>query len=207
MIILDYLPLFITVAFVHLVAAIVPAQDFVLISRQTLKNGRKAGIFCSLGITLGQAIHITYSMFGIAILITKYPDLLFGIKVLGGGYLVYLGTNGMFGRESNDIYDSCDPSRKNRSAILEGFLCNTFNPKSILYFISVFSVLIPSDTPLPVVALCGLIMMVIQMFWFSAIAIFFSNSRVYGALMFYRRKINLFFSLILILLGVSVMIS
>ena len=54
---------------IHLLAAASPGPDFVMVSQQTLSNGRKAGFLCSLGIALGLSVHILYSSFGLAAVI------------------------------------------------------------------------------------------------------------------------------------------
>ena len=46
---------------IHLLAAAAPGPDFVLVSQQTLANGKRAGLLCSLGIALGLSVHIIYS--------------------------------------------------------------------------------------------------------------------------------------------------
>lgn len=80
---------------VHLLAAASPGPDFVLVSQQTLSKGRRTGLVCSLGITLGLAVHIMYSVLGLATLIAHSQPLLTAIKWLGGGYLMYLGWQGI----------------------------------------------------------------------------------------------------------------
>lgn len=80
---------------VHLLAAASPGPDFVLVSQQTLSKGRRTGLICSLGITLGLAVHIMYSVLGLATLIAHSQPLLTAIKWLGGGYLIYLGWQGI----------------------------------------------------------------------------------------------------------------
>src|SRR5690554_6267741 len=79
----------------HSLAAASPGPDFVLVSQQTLANGKKAGFLCSTGITLGLAVHILYSAFGLAAVIASSANLLWMIKVLGGSYLCYLGYKGL----------------------------------------------------------------------------------------------------------------
>ena len=86
---------FLLITSVHLLAAASPGPDFVLVSQQTLAKGRRTGLICSLGITLGLAIHITYSVLGLATLIAHSQPLLTAIKWLGGSYLVYLGWQGI----------------------------------------------------------------------------------------------------------------
>ncbi len=86
---------FLLITSVHLLAAASPGPDFVLVSQQTLANGRRTGLICSLGITLGLSIHIIYSVLGLATLIAHSQPLLTAIKWLGGSYLIYLGWQGI----------------------------------------------------------------------------------------------------------------
>ncbi|MGE6441569.1 LysE family translocator [Psychrobacter sp. NPDC078409] len=86
---------FLLITSVHLLAAASPGPDFVLVSQQTLAKGRRTGLICSLGITLGLAVHIIYSVLGLATVIAHSQPLLTAIKWLGGGYLIYLGWQGI----------------------------------------------------------------------------------------------------------------
>ncbi|WP_261870310.1 LysE family translocator [Psychrobacter sp. JCM 18901] len=86
---------FLLITSVHLLAAASPGPDFVLVSQQTLAKGRRTGLICSLGITLGLAVHIIYSVLGLATVIAHSQPLLTTIKWLGGGYLIYLGWQGI----------------------------------------------------------------------------------------------------------------
>ena len=102
---MDFFQGLILISTVHLLAAASPGPDFVLISQQSLKNGRKAGLLCSLGITLGLSVHILYSSLGLAAVIASSETLLWAIKILGGGYLCYLGYKGIRAKASNQADD------------------------------------------------------------------------------------------------------
>ncbi|SNT71113.1 LysE family translocator [Psychrobacter sp. LV10R520-6] len=86
---------FLLITSVHLLAAASPGPDFVLVSQQTLAKGRRTGLVCSFGITLGLAVHIIYSVLGLATVIAHSQPLLTAIKWLGGSYLIYLGWQGI----------------------------------------------------------------------------------------------------------------
>ena len=85
---------------IHLLAAASPGPDFVLVSQQTLSNGKKAGLLCSIGIALGLSIHILYSAFGLAAIIANSTTALWAIKLLGGSYLIFLGIKGLRAKPS-----------------------------------------------------------------------------------------------------------
>ena len=99
---------FLLITSVHLLAAASPGPDFVLVSQQTLAKGRRTGLICSFGITLGLAIHITYSVLGLATVIAHSQPLLTAIKWLGGSYLIYLGWQGIQAKPKKPL-DSAEP--------------------------------------------------------------------------------------------------
>lgn len=162
---------------IHLLAAASPGPDFVLVSQQTLLNGRKAGLMCSLGIALGLSIHIVYSIFGLALIIANSSYALWLIKVMGGTYLIYLGLKGLKARPGNGaVADGHDTQKLTaiRSVGL-GFVCNALNPKAPVYFLSLFTLVLSPDMPLYQLAIYGGWMMVIQLLWFSIVVALLSK--------------------------------
>ena len=159
----------ILISSIHLLAAASPGPDFVLVSQQTLSNGKKAGLMCSIGIALGLSIHITYSAFGLAAVIANSSSALWAIKILGGGYLIYLGIKGFKAKPANITESNATTPTKYsaKKSIGVGFLCNALNPKAPIYFVSLFTVVLSPDMPLYQIAIYGVWIMVIQFAWFS----------------------------------------
>ncbi|MEZ8824569.1 LysE family translocator [Vibrio sp. 10N.261.55.A7] len=156
---------------IHLLAAASPGPDFVLVSQQTLSNGKKAGIMCSIGIALGLSIHITYSAFGLATVIANSSSALWVIKILGGGYLIYLGIKGLKAKAATtSVEETVTPKRYSaKKSIGVGFLCNALNPKAPIYFVSLFTVVLSPDMPLYQIAIYGAWIMLIQFAWFALV--------------------------------------
>ncbi|MDG1818965.1 MAG: LysE family translocator [Porticoccaceae bacterium] len=172
---------------VHLLAAASPGPDFVLVSQQTLSNGKKAGLLCSIGIALGLSIHILYSAFGLAAIIANSTTALWAIKLLGGSYLIFLGIKGLRARANSQPVTSDQPTASQLSApnqlsatktIGLGFLCNALNPKAPIYFVSLFTIVISADTSATHLAIYGIWMMAIQLAWFSLVTILLSTKKV-----------------------------
>ena len=107
---------FLLITSVHLLAAASPGPDFVLVSQQTLAKGRRTGLICSVGITLGLSIHIIYSVLGLATVIAHSQPLLTAIKWLGGSYLIYLGWQGIQAK-ANKPLDSANAADATDAAI------------------------------------------------------------------------------------------
>ena len=222
---MEFISVLIVISLVHLLAAASPGPDFVLITQQTLQKGKRAGLWCSLGITLGLSIHIAYSIAGLATIIAHSAELLWMVKILGGSYLIYLGVSGVRSKAkkttegqvtSKDDFASSDSShqtvsKKNhvsaKKQILRGFLCNVLNPKAPIYFVSVFTIIISPELPMYQLLAYGVWMMVLQMMWFSILTLLFSTPKV-SALF---HKLGHWFDRVLgaamVILGIKVLLS
>ena len=78
---MSYLPIFLTVALAHLLAVISPGPDFIMITRNSLIYSRRTGIYSSIGLGLGILVHVTYSLVGIGLIISKSIILFNTIKI------------------------------------------------------------------------------------------------------------------------------
>jgi RhtB (resistance to homoserine/threonine) family protein len=167
---------------IHLLAAASPGPDFILVSQQTLSHGKKAGLMCSIGITLGLSIHIIYSTLGLAAIIANSSTTLWVIKILGGSYLLYLGYQGVRAKpHTKNTEKSKTNIPKKRSSFKNigvGFLCNALNPKAPIYFVALFTVVLSPDLPLLHLVIYGLWMMAIQLAWFSSVVLLLSRPKI-----------------------------
>lgn len=169
---------------IHILAAASPGPDFVLVSQQTLSHGKKAGFMCSIGIALGLSIHIIYSAFGLAAIIANSSNILWAIKILGGGYLIYIGIKGLCVKKLSNAANESPESQPKvtyysaKKSIGIGFLCNALNPKAPIYFVSLFTLVLSPDMPIYQLFIYGIWMMIIQLAWFSAVVGLLSRPRI-----------------------------
>jgi RhtB (resistance to homoserine/threonine) family protein len=194
---------------VHLLAAASPGPDFVLVSQQTLSNGKRAGLLCSLGIALGLSVHILYSAFGLAAVIANSASAIWVIKLLGGSYLIYLGVSGLRARARNTetiVTDGVD-DQSDLKTIGLGFLCNALNPKAPIYFISLFTIVLSENTPAQHLLIYGLWMMVLQFAWFSFLTILLSRPMVMDRFQALGHWIDRVAGGAMLLLGIKVLAS
>jgi len=177
---MDLLQGLLLITTIHVLAAASPGPDFILVSQQTLANGKKSGFMCSIGIALGLSIHIVYSAFGLAAVIANSAITLWVIKILGGCYLLYLGYKGITAKAAKQTNDSHDKVTKHSSAksIGIGFLCNALNPKAPIYFVALFTLVLSPDLPLSHLIIYGLWMMMIQLAWFSTVVLLLSQPSI-----------------------------
>ena len=107
----------ISLALLGVLIVISPGADFVLVLKNSLNLGRKAGILTALGISLAIGVHIGYSLLGISYLISQNEWLYRLVRYAGAAYLVYLGIKSVFGAGCTDAGTST------RKAIKPGIIC------------------------------------------------------------------------------------
>ncbi|OLO02755.1 LysE family translocator [Salinicola socius] len=199
----------IVITFVHLLAAASPGPDFVLVTQQTLNHGKRIGLLCSLGIALGLSIHIVYSAFGLAAVIANSAEALWAIKLLGGAYLFYLGVKGLRSRpaftEASPGAVAVLPPRSALRTVGMGFLCNALNPKAPIYFVSLFTIVLSPSMPLYQIAIYGAWIMLIQLGWFSAVALLLSTPPIHRAFKRFSHWIDRVLGVAMIALGIKVL--
>ncbi|WP_426370537.1 LysE family translocator [Pseudocolwellia sp. HL-MZ7] len=180
---MDLIQGLIVITTIHFLAAAAPGPDFVLVSQQTLTHGKKTGLLCSIGITLGLSIHLIYSALGLAAIIANSSSALWAIKIIGGCYLMYLGYKGLTSKKATNIAadETTQTIPKEKSALKSigaGFLCNALNPKAPIYFVSLFTLVLSPDLPLSHLLIYGTWIMAIQFIWFSSVVLLLSRPAI-----------------------------
>ena len=206
---MQYLPLIGTVTLLNLLAAISPGPDFVMIVRNSLCYSRRSGIFTTLGIGLALAVHLIYCAAGIGYLISTSVILFSIIKMLGAGYLVYMGIGSLTAKGSKlDLTETKNEVDLTRlQAFRMGFLTNLLNPKATLFLLSLFTLVIGNTTPLYIILTISAIIIGTAIIWFTIVTIFLSQDRVRIAFLKYELWINRILGSFLILLGIKIALT
>ena len=168
---------FFTVALLHFFAVSSPGPDFILVTRQAIKLGRKAAIYTSLGIGKGILIHSLAAITGLTFLISSNPYLFLCMKLAASLYLFYLGLMSIIhtSETGNDIATR-DSSELN--SFLIGFITNVLNPKAIIFFVTLFSIVLNNSTSAALLTFYGLYMSAATFLWFLLISYVFTNKNL-----------------------------
>lgn len=206
---MNFLPEFLAVATVHLLAVMSPGPDFILISRNSLVYSRKVGLYSAIGLGLGILVHVTYSLIGIGFIISKSILLFSILKFLGAGYLMYIGYKCLRTKprkEQQAVLDKKDDIGK-FAAIRMGFLTNVLNPKATLFFFALFTQVINPSTPKFIQVFYGIEMSVMTFVWFAFVAITLSHNLIRKRFISVQHYLERTFGVILIALGIKVALS
>ncbi len=165
---------FFTVAILHLFAVASPGPDFALVTRQSLRYNRKVAIWTSLGIGVGILLHSLLAITGLVLLITSNELFSIILKLIGSLYLLYLGVNSILGSKGLDNIEQENTNTDKFNGFLAGLITNVTNIKAILFFITVFSVVIGTGNNLYLL-LYGAYMALATFIWFSIISYVFTS--------------------------------
>ena len=202
---------FLTVVITHLLAVISPGPDFALISRQSVKYGRRASVFTSLGIGFGILFHVTYCILGIEILFEKnfYTEIL---TLLCSAYLFYLGLSSILSSrlEIKSFKSDCKVlGESSFHAFLTGLITNVLNVKATLFFLSLYAFLEQGNINVSINTklLYGIWMALITTLWFVFLSVFLTNKKFNIFYNKYYILINRLMGFILIYIGIKICLN
>jgi RhtB (resistance to homoserine/threonine) family protein len=158
-----------------LMMSMLPGTDTVLIMKNTLNHGAKAGRYTILGMATGLTFWTFIVVLGLSVVISQSVFLFNTIKYLGAAYLLYLGIRAFFTKSTlsveavqTDNQLSIEKlSHHCKESYLQGAVSNILNPKTVLVYITFMPQFIDlhGDINQQLIAL-GLILTLIAVGWF-----------------------------------------
>jgi threonine/homoserine/homoserine lactone efflux protein len=144
-----------------------PGPDSMLVLRNTLRGGRRAGWVTAGGTLSGLLVWATAAAFGLSALLQASTIGYDILRLAGAGYLLWLGVNslGLFRgdhrRRQPELAGQPFPAGMNEVAsagaetdaggygrmYLNGLVCNLLNPKVGIFFIAFLPGFIPAGSP------------------------------------------------------------
>jgi len=160
------------------VLTITPGADTMMVIKNVLAHGRKAGFLTMLGVCCGLLIHATLSGMGLSIILVQSAAVFEAVKLMGAAYLIYLGVRSVWGlwqdAEDPDIPDTDLPTTKRGDwrAYREGLLTNILNPKVAVFYLAFLPQFIaPGDPVLTKSVLLACIHFTFGIMWLSVVTL------------------------------------
>ncbi|MEY9976494.1 LysE family translocator [Lysinibacillus sp. RC79] len=114
---------------------LIPGPAVIITITQTLKGGKKNGIFTALGIGLGDLVHTSAAVLGLSAILMKSATAFEVVKYIGVAYLVYLGIQMLLTKPQKIEKPNVEQSPASTS-FRQGFLAEILNPKTALFFLA-----------------------------------------------------------------------
>jgi threonine/homoserine/homoserine lactone efflux protein len=131
----DTLATFVVAAFIMVV---IPGPTVLFTIGRAMALGRLGGFLSILGTALGSLVLVAGVALGVGTVIAQSAVLFTIVKVLGAGYLVFLGIQAIRHRKDAAAVVTGSPQRRSGARLLgEGFVVGVTNPKSIAFFLAI----------------------------------------------------------------------
>lgn len=167
----DFFSNWLILAGVFAVALASPGPDFVMAVRNSVLYSRRAGIMTAIGFALGVAVHVTYCLAGLAVIISKSVLLFNILKFAGAAYLFYVGAMALKSKGFEpETKFAGQQSMSDLAALRSGFITNLFNPKATMFFLALFTQIVDPHVVLSVQLLYGMTCIIMTGLWFSIVA-------------------------------------
>ncbi|MEX6158211.1 MULTISPECIES: LysE family translocator [Providencia] len=195
----------IAVATITFLAVISPGPDFAMVTRNSYAYGTKVGLFAALGIAVGVQVHVFYTLFGVTLIIMGSPTLFTIVKLLGVGYLVYIGFKSFTNTQKMNTEGNNLTKPSSLTAFRMGFLTNALNPKTMFFVVSVYTQVIQNNNSQWLNFSYGLFISFAHWLWFSLIALFFATPTIRNRILNYQLTMDKVIGALLMILGISLL--
>jgi len=116
------------------VVKLVPGPGVFATAGHSIANGFSSALCFIGGAMLGDLLYIIAVLLGLAVIAREFNDVFFAIRVLGGGYLIYLGIK-VFRAANTPVTAQEGRSVDKGKAFLNGLVLTLGNPKVILFYV------------------------------------------------------------------------
>jgi len=188
-----------TVVVAHFIALISPGPDFLLIVKSSVRNQKAAALGVALGIAVANGLYIALCILGVGAVLSTSLVVMTVLKILGGAFLLYIAFHALRSKRSDYLYllkgqKETRPAPKSSflREFLTGFLSGISNPKNILFYLSLFSVVLTNDIGIGVKIGLGVWMTAAVFLWDAFIVSVLSQEkvkRVFSRVAFYVDKV------------------
>ncbi|MFC6166061.1 LysE family transporter [Acinetobacter terrestris] len=143
--------LLLTICALHFVAQLSPGPDVLLIAKSSASTSRANTLKIILGISVGIVVWVVLTLLGFTVLMQQFPWIQQVLMLLGGVFLARMGWAMLNGglktlkQETNLDETQQLAAAESKNHFLLGLLTNLSNPKTLIYFSSVFSLALSSS--------------------------------------------------------------
>lgn len=129
------------------VVIVIPGPSVLFVVGRALAGGRRVAVFSVLGNAAGEYVQVIAIAFGIGALVEQSVAAFTVLKLLGGGYLIYLGIRTFRQRQSlAQALSFPGRSRSDRVSFAQGFTVGATNPKTVVFLAAILPQFVTRDS-------------------------------------------------------------
>ncbi len=158
----------------HILMAMIPGPNTVVVTYFSARTSRQAGLKAVGGIVLGSAIWVILSMLGVGVLMLEAGVAYRALRLAGAAYLIYVGVRMLIA--GMKPASNAAPAQGGRSPLLAGLLTTLSNPKSAVFWTSVFVLVVPAHAPVWFYGAVVLLIVTQSALWYAFVALALSTA-------------------------------
>jgi threonine/homoserine/homoserine lactone efflux protein len=186
--------------------AVIPGPDTAIATRNALVGGRRAGLYTIVGVALGLTVWTLATGAGIAALLRASEPAFVALKLIGAGYLIFLGVQALWGATRRTGPRGSGPIARRpippRQALRQGLVTNLGNPKIAVFFTSFLPQFVHGGTLFLALLLLGAIFCTITVAWLTIYVVAISRGASALRRPAVRRVLDRVTGVVLVALGI-----
>jgi threonine/homoserine/homoserine lactone efflux protein len=192
----------------HWLVTMSPGPNTVLVTQTAVASGRANAFAVITGICASGAIWVTSAALGLNAIFLAFPYLHAFVSYLGAGYLIWLGTKLVLKRaqrmQDSAVIAAPEPLT---TSFIKGFASNITNPKTLIYFSSVFGTLMPLNAGATTIMAVVLITWTCNFGWYGGLSVFLSAASMRRLYIRAAQILDRVAGLAMILFGIRIGVS
>jgi threonine/homoserine/homoserine lactone efflux protein len=162
-----------------LIGAMSPGPSFVIVARNAIGLSRRDGLATAVGMGIGGVFFSGIALLGLYTLLAAVTWLYVSLKIAGGLYLIYLASKIWRGATTPLAFGPGDThvNGNPRKSFWVGLSTQLSNPKTAIYYGSIFAALLPQHPPLWCYFALPPAIFSIEAGWYTVVALCFSSKR------------------------------
>lgn len=193
------LAILLTLATLHWIVLVTPGANFLLVGQLAASGQRSQALAAAAGITCVTLTWATLAVLGIGIVFHAHPALRQLVQIAGGLYLLYLASK--LWQSKGQSQTAALQHISLTAAFRMGFLTNILNPKTALFFGSVFATVLPAQPDWSMTLSAVLLVYANAVIWHVFLALAFSHPAIQSRYDRQRQSLSRFSSLMVGLFG------
>ncbi|WP_282609115.1 LysE family translocator [Pelagibius sp. Alg239-R121] len=120
-----------------LVVLVLPGPGVFYVMARTLGQGTRAGLISALGLSVGVFAHVAAAVAGLSAILTTSATAFEVVRMLGAGYLIYLGLSALLSaRKTKAGAVTAASSLPSGRIFRDGVIVSILNPKIAVFFLA-----------------------------------------------------------------------
>ncbi|MDR6820847.1 threonine/homoserine/homoserine lactone efflux protein [Neorhizobium sp. 2083] len=162
---------------VFLLGAMSPGPSFVVVSRIAVSGERTEGLAAAIGMGVGGFIFAAIAVAGLTALLVQLAWLDIALRIGGGAYLLWIGIK--IWRGANEPLEISNGETVQagsfRRALVRALLVQLANPKTAIFYASMFAAMLPASPPLWMLLVLPPLLFCNEFAWYAIVAFALSS--------------------------------